>query len=249
MRRGLGLVSATVCVVALTACGGQQPASSARRADATERATGLVLHVDGQRRRTTTARRVIIRGRTTPGAHLSIDRRLVAVSRTGAWHRSVALSLGTNAVTVQASLGAQRRVRELELTRDRTASERAALEARRRELREAREQREAQARERREAEARERREAQARSEAEARERREAQQRIETEEARARRAPTEHDELGSYSHATDAQFCSEHDCIGEFDSEPGRIAECADGSFSHSGGIQGACSYHGGVARE
>ncbi len=56
---------------------------------------------------------------------------------------------------------------------------------------------------------------------------------------------EQDEVGSSSHATDAQFCQEHDCIGNFESEPGTIVECEDGSFSHAGGISGACSDHGG----
>jgi hypothetical protein len=58
-----------------------------------------------------------------------------------------------------------------------------------------------------------------------------------------------DEMGSYSHATDESFCKEHECIGEFTTESGRIAECRDGTFSHSGGISGACSSHGGVKRD
>jgi hypothetical protein len=41
------------------------------------------------------------------------------------------------------------------------------------------------------------------------------------------------------------FCSTHDCIGNFDSGAGYIVQCADRTWSHSGGIQGACSYHGG----
>jgi hypothetical protein len=56
---------------------------------------------------------------------------------------------------------------------------------------------------------------------------------------------EEDEVGSSSHATDAQFCSEHQCIGSFETEDGTIVECSDGSYSHSGGISGACSDHGG----
>lgn len=51
--------------------------------------------------------------------------------------------------------------------------------------------------------------------------------------------------GSYSHAEDASFCSEHECIGDFEGEGGYVVECADGSFSHAGGISGACSDHGG----
>jgi hypothetical protein len=41
------------------------------------------------------------------------------------------------------------------------------------------------------------------------------------------------------------FCSTHDCIGNFDNGNGYVVECADGTWSHSGGIQGACSDHGG----
>jgi hypothetical protein len=52
--------------------------------------------------------------------------------------------------------------------------------------------------------------------------------------------------GSYSHATDAQFCSTHQCIPYFPNGRGAIAQCVDGEWSHSGGIQGACSYHSGV---
>jgi len=60
---------------------------------------------------------------------------------------------------------------------------------------------------------------------------------------------EHDEVGSSSHATDPQFCAEHHCIGTFTTEPGTVVECSDGTYSHSGGISGACSHHEGVARE
>jgi len=51
--------------------------------------------------------------------------------------------------------------------------------------------------------------------------------------------------GSYSHATDAQFCSTHKCIAYFPHGRGTIVQCVDGEWSHSGGIQGACSYHRG----
>ncbi len=57
-----------------------------------------------------------------------------------------------------------------------------------------------------------------------------------------------DEVGSYSHAGDETFCKEHECIGEFETEDGYVAECADGSYSHSGGKSGACSDHGGETR-
>jgi hypothetical protein len=53
--------------------------------------------------------------------------------------------------------------------------------------------------------------------------------------------------GSTSHATDAEFCSTHACIPYFPYGRGRIVECRDDQWSHSGGISGACSYHGGVA--
>lgn len=54
-----------------------------------------------------------------------------------------------------------------------------------------------------------------------------------------------DEVGSPSHAGDAKFCSEHECIGSFTTEEGTVVECSDGTYSHAGGISGACSHHGG----
>ena len=51
--------------------------------------------------------------------------------------------------------------------------------------------------------------------------------------------------GSFSHATDAQFCSTHTCIENFPNGSGSIVQCADGEWSHSGGLSGACSDHGG----
>jgi hypothetical protein len=56
-----------------------------------------------------------------------------------------------------------------------------------------------------------------------------------------------DEVGSSSHAGDAKFCEEHHCIGSFTTEGGTVVECSDGTYSHAGGIPGACSYHGGEA--
>jgi hypothetical protein len=44
---------------------------------------------------------------------------------------------------------------------------------------------------------------------------------------------------------DESFCDTHECVGEYESEPGTVVECADGSYSHAGGISGACSHHGG----
>ncbi len=56
-----------------------------------------------------------------------------------------------------------------------------------------------------------------------------------------------DEVGSTSHAGDTKFCEEHHCIGEFTTEDGTVVECSDGTYSHAGGISGACSDHGGEA--
>jgi hypothetical protein len=56
-----------------------------------------------------------------------------------------------------------------------------------------------------------------------------------------------DEVGSYSHAGDQSFCNSHECIGSFTTESGTIVQCSDGSYSHAGGISGACSHHGGEA--
>lgn len=50
----------------------------------------------------------------------------------------------------------------------------------------------------------------------------------------------------------AGFCSYFNCIASFsgsdDPGDGYIVECADGTYSQSGGEQGACSYHNGVLR-
>jgi hypothetical protein len=51
--------------------------------------------------------------------------------------------------------------------------------------------------------------------------------------------------GSASHATDQQFCSTHTCIPNFPNGNGTIVQCNDGEWSHSGGLSGACSDHGG----
>jgi hypothetical protein len=45
---------------------------------------------------------------------------------------------------------------------------------------------------------------------------------------------------------DSSFCDIHDCIPNFDNGNGSVVQCEDGTYSHSGGIQGACSHHGGV---
>jgi hypothetical protein len=44
----------------------------------------------------------------------------------------------------------------------------------------------------------------------------------------------------------SDFCDTHDCIPNYPSGNGSTVQCADGTYSHSGGIQGACSHHGGV---
>jgi hypothetical protein len=46
---------------------------------------------------------------------------------------------------------------------------------------------------------------------------------------------------------EASFCTTHTCIPNYSNGSGTTVMCADGEYSHSGGIQGACSYHGGVA--
>ncbi len=59
--------------------------------------------------------------------------------------------------------------------------------------------------------------------------------------------SEEDEVGSPSHAGDQKFCEEHECIGNFTGEEGTVVECSDGTYSHAGGLSGACSDHGGEA--
>lgn len=58
-------------------------------------------------------------------------------------------------------------------------------------------------------------------------------------------PVDTEDVGSLSHAGDAEFCSTHSCIASFSSGAGAVVQCADGEYGHSGGIQGACSDHGG----
>lgn len=47
--------------------------------------------------------------------------------------------------------------------------------------------------------------------------------------------------------SDDGFCTTHVCIPNYDDGTGSTVQCSDGSYSHSGGKQGACSHHGGVA--
>lgn len=65
------------------------------------------------------------------------------------------------------------------------------------------------------------------------------------ETPAQAAPPVTEGPGSASHATDDEFCSTHECIGNFTNGTGTIVQCADGEWSHSGGLSGACSDHGG----
>ena len=55
-------------------------------------------------------------------------------------------------------------------------------------------------------------------------------------------------LGSYIYSPSGAFCSYFTCINNFWNGRGYVVECQDGEYSKSGGIQGACSYHGGVLR-
>lgn len=68
-------------------------------------------------------------------------------------------------------------------------------------------------------------------------------------ATTQQAPTQSTEsvegAGSFSHATDSEFCSSHECIENFPNGSGYIVQCTDGEWSHSGGRSGACSDHGG----
>jgi hypothetical protein len=51
--------------------------------------------------------------------------------------------------------------------------------------------------------------------------------------------------GSASHAGDAVFCTSHSCIPSFPDGHGTVVQCVDGEWSHSGGLRGVCSGHGG----
>lgn len=52
--------------------------------------------------------------------------------------------------------------------------------------------------------------------------------------------------GKLVYTPPASFCDVFNCIGSFwDHRNGYVDECADGTYSHSGGVRGACSYHGG----
>jgi hypothetical protein len=52
--------------------------------------------------------------------------------------------------------------------------------------------------------------------------------------------------GSLIYSPPSDLCSWIDCIPSFwDSTNGYVIQCADGEFSHSGGVSGSCSSHGG----
>jgi hypothetical protein len=56
-----------------------------------------------------------------------------------------------------------------------------------------------------------------------------------------------DDGGSSTTTADDGFCATHVCIPNYDNGTGSTVQCSDGSYSHSGGKQGACSHHGGVS--
>ena len=56
-------------------------------------------------------------------------------------------------------------------------------------------------------------------------------------------------FGKYIHSPASNFCVYFSCIASFWQFPnGYVTECVDGRYSHSGGISGACSSHGGEWR-
>jgi hypothetical protein len=52
--------------------------------------------------------------------------------------------------------------------------------------------------------------------------------------------------GNLIYSPPGAFCDYFNCIPSFwKSTNGYVEECSDATFSHSGGVQGSCSYHGG----
>lgn len=51
-----------------------------------------------------------------------------------------------------------------------------------------------------------------------------------------------------SSAPPGDFCNYVDCTEDFNNSLGTVVQCTDGTYSKSGGRQGACSQHQGVAR-
>ena len=62
------------------------------------------------------------------------------------------------------------------------------------------------------------------------------------------APSQDGAPGSTSDAAGDDFCATHVCIPNYGNGTGSTVQCSDGTYSHSGGKQGACSHHGGIAR-
>lgn len=58
-------------------------------------------------------------------------------------------------------------------------------------------------------------------------------------------PLRHRPSPPASSGSDASFCATHSCITSFADGKGSIVQCADGEWSHSGGLSGVCSRHGG----
>src|SRR5205823_13379095 len=55
--------------------------------------------------------------------------------------------------------------------------------------------------------------------------------------------------GSVIYNPPSNFCDFFNCISSFwQHTNGYVDECVDGTYSHSGGVQGACSDHGGEQR-
>ncbi len=54
--------------------------------------------------------------------------------------------------------------------------------------------------------------------------------------------------GNFIYSPPSAFCNYFPCINNFFNGHGYVVECQDGEYSKSGGVQGACSYHGGVMR-
>lgn len=52
--------------------------------------------------------------------------------------------------------------------------------------------------------------------------------------------------GSYIYNPPYNFCNYFNCIASFwEHTNGYVEECQDSTYSHSGGVRGSCSYHGG----
>jgi hypothetical protein len=55
--------------------------------------------------------------------------------------------------------------------------------------------------------------------------------------------------GALIYDPQSNFCDYFDCIPSFwESTKGYVDQCVDGTYSHSGGVSGACSYHDGEKR-